>query len=329
MTKIFLIGLVAVLCLFLAACSPASQNVPAEPEPPADIPQAVPVAPQQDPLPAPPAVPEEQKPPEDISQAAPKWQEPAVLTDDRFDFIFARFCADELVRTDTWHQRLENAALLDEWIESYRLGIPGKIAILVDGGPFPSNFFILKSDGSATYVITAYYLPYGSTSWPAPRTFESSQVIRTAYTYGLGTDVQDLDEIVPYRMWPVHISNYTFDRSHHERLEWNPLTDAPLGEITLQQAELRVKELYAADGLDLPFLGWEPRIYFRTVGAIYLGENIYYLVYGHSNLEGLERGEHIGSVSAVGLDGRLVFMQDMAHGQWWLWDDAMREVITP
>ncbi|MCL2857343.1 MAG: hypothetical protein FWE19_06450 [Oscillospiraceae bacterium] len=113
-----------------------------------------------------------------------------------FGRALARFSEYELVTMDGWTRQTENLALLDEWVENYRLGIPGKVAILIDGGPFPSNFFILESDGNATYSVTAYFqsLWLGESDYP-PRVFESSHVIMSAYRYTFGADTPDLDEV--------------------------------------------------------------------------------------------------------------------------------------
>ena len=252
-----------------------------------------------------------------------------------FDTALAQFGDDELVRADSWTGRLENAALLDEWIENYRLGIPGRVAILVVSGPFLSHLFILESDGGATYKVTEYISIgrwwMGESEQGPPEVFESFFVVRRAYDYIFGYDFPEWYEGSEHRRFlgAVRVDNFNFDRFSHERLEWNPKTDAPLAGITPQQAKQRVRESYAAFGLDEPIDGWDIRTYFRIVGAMYLGENIYYVVYGHNDLEALNRGEHMGSVSAVSLDGRLVFMQSMAHGEWWLADDAQREVISP
>ena len=248
-----------------------------------------------------------------------------------FDEVLARYNSDALIRMDAWNNRTANFALLSEWVERYSRRRGGRVEVLLDGGPFPSALYILEADGSATYSITIYVgtLDSAETISP-PLVIESSQVIRTAYSYTFGADVLDADG-QQYWCRAITISNYSFDffDLESEMFEWPP--DAPLpfdAQITPAQAQQRVKEMYAVEvGSGLPYLG--ATMYFRTVGARYLGDRLYYIVYGHPDPAELERGLHHGSVTAVSVDGRLVFMQSMVHGEWWLWDDAQQEIIAP
>ena len=336
MQKVKYFGLIIAFCLLVTACNSLTPTSPPE----SDSNLAEPLAQEETVIQVPTPVEQEEPEPASVYEAKAEEPEltattqPATLANETFDSALAQLVAGEFVRVESWSGQSENIALLDEWVENYRRGIPGRVVILYYGGPFPSGLFILESDGSATYRITEY-LSTGrwwmdETEQGPPEVFESSFVVRRAYIYIFGYDFPEWYEGSSHRRWgAVHISNYTFDRFSGERLEWNPRTDAPLAGITLAQAEQRVREVYAAVGLDEPMPGCDTRIYFRTVGAMYLGENICYIVYGNSDLEALGRGQHGGSVSAVSLDGRLVFMQDMAHGQWWLWNDAQQEIIMP
>ena len=69
--------------------------------------------------------------------------------------------------------------------------------------------------------------------------------------------------------------------------------------------------------------------YFRTVGAMGIGDNVYFIVYGHYDLDELNRGLHNGHVYVVSLDGSVVFSQGMLSGGFFLIDDSQQETIVP
>ena len=256
-----------------------------------------------------------------------------------FDTAIAQFGEGEIVWVDAWSGQSENMHLLDTWIENYRMSVPGRVAILEYGGPFPSRLFMLESDGSATYTITEYF---SAGRWwmdedeqGPPQVYRSSVVVRRYYDYIFGHDFLEWYEGSQHRQFgPVRIPRHPF-YWQGERLEWDPADgswdwDAAGGHgPQLGRAESRVEEMYRLSGLNEPVAGWYPLSHFRTVGIMRMGNNVYYVVYGHHDLDALIRGEHGGSVTAVSLDFRFVFRQSMAHGEWIFVDDAQREFITP
>ena len=246
-----------------------------------------------------------------------------------FDMALAEIPASELVTDNRGDYRLPpltNLHLLDAWVENYRMGIPGRVAVLIYGGPFPSGLIILESDGSANYRITEY----NSASRPSdteqqpPQTFGSNVVIVRYYDYIFGSDIPAWRPGSEFREGPVHIRRSgRYNDADAIDLRWNPQTDAPLAGITPQQAEERAVELSLQRGWRLAH-----GVYSRTVRAIRLGENTYYVVF-FGDLETLNRGEHGGHVTAISLDGRLAFIQSMVDGEWIFADDAQQEIIAP
>ena len=301
---------------------------------------------------------------------------PTIRPSEYFVNAVARFDDDELV-IDSWN-RQRNLALLEEWVENYRQGIPGTVAIL-SVFPFSANLFVLESDGSATYTITFYSSGFWFGEYAEhlpPVVFNSSYVVRRAYDHVFGPDFGLLDEprrfegsdaVIINDMHSIVINRH-YDRFAHDRQEggpinrylseWNPQTDAPLAGITPQQAEQRALEvderfirfLSATQGgisgtfpsgiyirqnvLDAAASHGVPTrytsaTYYRTVGAMRLGNIYYYIVYGHYDLGELKRRFHSGNVKAVSQDGRLVFILSMYSGLWIFVDDAQQEIIAP
>jgi len=261
----------------------------------------------------------------------------------RFENILAIHEVSEFVSAGYFHESVENIELLDEWVENYRLGISGRVVIVKDAGPFNSSLSILESDGSEIYTITRYFSIMNGEVYQPPNVFRSAHVVKREYDYIFGADLAAA-QLMPYvyerprvvvRRGIINIFDEENLRWDVERLDWNPNADAPLTGITPAEAEERAREVIAANfEIGGEFLHGDniysmTPIYYRTVGAIVLNNNIYYFIYSHSNEAALNRGEHAGTVVAVGLDGRLVFSQSMYDGSWIFVDDADEEIIMP
>ena len=282
-----------------------------------------------------------------------------------FNEAIAQFSEDEIVR-EYWN-RSENIAFLDEWVENYRQGIPGSVVILIDEvGIY--RLFLLQSDGSAAYTIHEYISSVFNVELAdsPPRVLQSSLVVKRYHDYVFGADFGILDEARQFEGSDAIVINdfhsiavnRRHDRFDTERLEWNPQTDASLVGITPRQAEQRAYEaserlnryLSATQGgMSFSFpsgvylrqnvldaasahevqIRFSVATYLRTVGAMRMGDNVYFIVYGHYELDALNQGLHNGHVYVVSLDGRVVFSQSMLSGGFFLIDDAKQEIIVP
>jgi hypothetical protein len=100
-------------------------------------------------------------------------------------------------------------------------------------------------------------------------------------------------------------------------MDWNPETDPPFEGITFAEAEAGAKERSP----DIP--------YHKTVGAMKIGEVVFYVIYGNTDQDALNKGEHSGSVTAVSIDGSLLFRKSPEDGSWIFVDDAEQEFIKP
>jgi len=282
-----------------------------------------------------------------------------------FNEAIALFSEDEIVR-EYW-DRSENIALLDEWVENYRQGIPGSVVVLIDEvGHY--SLFILQSDGSATYTIHEYISSVFNVELAdsPPLVLQSSLVLKRYHDYVFGADFGILDEARRFEGRDAVIINdfhsiavnRRYNRFDIERLEWNPQTDDPLVGITPRQAEQRAGEasemlnrylsatqggmslsspsgiylrqnvLDAAATHEVP-IRFSVATYLRTVSAMRIGDNVYFIVYGHYDLNELNRGLHNDHVYAVSLDGSAVFSQSMLSGSFFLIDDSQQEIVVP
>jgi hypothetical protein len=351
MKRIVFIGFMFTLCFFVTACSvAANQNTPAESEPSTITSQITSnTQPSQN------SAPQTEKESEPVNLP-----QPSVFTGSTFDETLALYGDNEIVRDNFMADPLENVALLDEWVENYRRGIPGRVVILLDSMGFPSGLYILESNGSATYTITTYSsaIPYGETEQRPPHIHESSLVIKRAYDYIFGADFpaiayENLDD--GHHRHPIVIHRHTIhDLFQPEHLEWSPDSSEPLLGITPYEAERRAEEvnerlsqyvsiikgiysggvymresvLAAADRVS-ELYGDKYIKHFKTVGVMRLDGKTFYIVHGHHDLEALNRGEYGFNATAVSLDGRLVFQANDAHGGWYFVDDAEQEIIAP
>ena len=224
---------------------------------------------------------------------------------------------NELVRIDIWGSPLENIELLKEWVENYRLGIPDKVVVLIDGHRNDQRLLILKSDGSEIYAVTQYRQSLDRTEpGSLPQTFKSSFVIKGTYSFIFGDDIQDNS----WRgLYVLRYADYKVDDS--ERLEWNPQTDAPLAGITPEQAEQFVMALF-----ERMHHGDEP-VWSKitTSYAMTFGGNTFFIVYESHYFESPSR--QFDNVFAISTDGGLAFIQE--GDVWVLWYDANEKVITP
>ena len=267
--------------------------------------------------------------------------EPKTLREvDDYHSLVALYGDDGLVKDNAFANPLENIALLETWIKDYRDGKSGSVAVLSDGMGYPPALYILESNGSATYAITVYNKSFadGSSRTPSPFVYESSIVIERTYDYIFGADFPaDIlrNVIVVHKGTPPTAGELT--------LNLQPKLDG----ISFEAAELRAEEINdqlkkhmsiipniynggvfiresivnaAVDNAGLDF-------YYKTVGTVKIGNDNFYVIYGNSDQEVLNRGEHSGSVTAVSLDGRLVFIQSMVDGQWIFVDDNTEEKV--
>lgn len=229
---------------------------------------------------------------------------------------------------------MENTTALVEWVQNYRAGLSNQVAILLDGLGFPSGVYVLESDGSPTYTITEYRSVAEGTA-SDPIVYESSVVIERAYDYVFGADISP--DVRPHAVVIHHTPP-----AQPEEMTWAPAQSPPFHGITPAAAENRAKEMknrisqhmsvipnIYAGGVYLKRSVLEqaenyeaPQFFYKTVGAIRLGCHICYMIYGHTDQEALERGKDSGDVTAVSIDGALVYIQSMVDGSWIFVDDA-------
>ena len=267
-----------------------------------------------------------------------------------FDSVLARFNEDKIVRSHFSLEPTANIELLDEWVENYRQGIPGKVVILLDAGPFTSRLLILENDGSATYSITQYSGELESNeSISPPQLLESSLVIRRYYDYVFGADL-DLPAsfgVIDARNRAIVVQRYrSYWPDDVEVLDWDIARGAGvnpeaarmhamemqerLSRFTSVTQGLSIMGVYMLQSvLDAAVDVERPTLYFRTVGTMRMGENIYYVVYGNSDFDALNRGHHGGIIYAVSSDLRLTFLQSMVNFDWIFIDDAQQKIIAP
>lgn len=233
---------------------------------------------------------------------------------------------------------MENTTALVEWVQNYRAGLSNRVTILLDGLGFPSRVYVLESDGSPTYTITEYRSVAESTA-SDPIVYESSVVIERAYDYVFGADISS--DVRPHAVVIHHTPP-----AQPEEMAWDPAQSLPFHGITPADAENRAKEVHNrisrhmsvihniyAGGVYLKKSVLEqaedyeaPQRLCKTVGAIRLGSHICYMIYGHPDQEALERREHSGDVTAVSIDGALVYIQSMVDGSWIFVDDANQAI---
>jgi hypothetical protein len=235
-------------------------------------------------------------------QSKPQEEEPTLES----VLAYYNISIDEYISDNVFANPLINSVKLDMWVEGYRRGIPGKAAVLFDGLVSSLSLRIFESHGGASYSITIYEVTEDGAIGP-PERLNSSVVVKRAYDYVFGADWPDMQPVVVHRIPAQPI----------EELDWNPETDAPFEGITLEEAEARAKE-YSPD---IP--------YYKTVGAMKIGDVVFYIVYGNTDREALNRGGHEGSVSAVSTDGRLLFIKGIEDSNWTFVDDAEQVFITP
>lgn len=263
---------------------------------------------------------------------------------DSFETAIARFDENEIVVDSVYADPLKNVDLLKVWVTDYQQGKPGKVAVLMDGLGFPSYLYVFESDGSKAYTITCYRSKFGDgpSEIPPPSIYQSSLIIERAYDYVFGADYP-----ADSQGNPLVIHNRAVPAV--EEMDWNPDTDKPFDEFSMEQAVevakgiqerlyrymtiipgfysggyyLRESVLNAASDYS------GPDFHYRVTGAIKIDGNPFYVVYWNQEKEALERDEHSGNVVAISEDGKLAFIQSMVDGRWTFVEDKDEKAIIP
>ena len=263
----------------------------------------------------------ESEPP--ASRPSPQWRPgqplPSVWQPIPLDMLLEMFGVTQLQRHDFLRGPLEDTALLDEWVENYRQGIPGTVGISLyqwQDGEQPVGLTILVGDGSAVYTIYSFSLHGNEAMW-APEVFQSSYIVMREYDYIFGPDIPAESSWARDRRFPTIIHrSFIDDLNDFEMISWNPAAGPMSGGISLSQAEARAREVhekrmqyisvvetawtggwyFRENVLDLlnagilyHMYGDISELHYKTVGAVSLGGNTYYLVYAHRNLQALNR----------------------------------------
>lgn len=261
-----------------------------------------------------------------------------------YETLLAEYGKDALVVDSAFTEVFDNIELLKAWINDYRQGKPGKVAVFIDGSGFPSHLYIFESDGDESYTISCYSSTSGkeSPSSSPTQVFESSVIIERAYDYVFRADLPKDSESGSFIVHSRPVPKV-------EKMNWNPIGGKPIGQLTLEQAQEAARLInerisrytsvipsFYSGGLYLrqsvldvaePYSG--PKLYYKVMGAVKIDGEPFYLVYGNQNAAELENGEHSGSVTAISGDGSLAFIQSMEDGSWIFVDDRNEKVIAP
>ncbi len=260
-----------------------------------------------------------------------------------FTSLTALYGDNNMVEDNRFAQPLHNVHLLDAWVEDYRQGKPGKVAVLMEKHR-NAYLYLFESDGSPTYNITVYYKTSGDGSpepFP-PQFYQSSLVIERACDYVFGADLPAEAErhaFIVRKMLPPTA----------EEMSWTPETDPPLQGISPEEAlaiaeeqserldrYLWVKSNMYGGGMYLlenvlakAADAALDKVYHKVAGAVRLGDKECYVIYGHYDPGQLAKGEHSGRVSAVSSDGSQYFICSMVDGSWIFVSDLSQQVIVP